>query len=886
MKRLHPIALVTLCISIVFSNVPAYAAETAQENTAAEVMAAEQDIAGENVEDEAPQNAEDTDETGTMQGAEIIDETEDVTAAEATNETTEDTAETTEDAVTTDAAAAEETAADATTEIAAADENATAATTEAAATDEAIAGATATEAADEVVATEAGEAEEAAAAAVTAEATVAEEAAAEEAAAEIADSAAQESQHAAAPALQSVAGAVEEKVAQMKLEVIDYLDEGFGDGQMLSSGGSRLLIDTYSQGSWNVLDSWLNDKKYMDFDIYISHYHGDHMGNVENILNDGKYKVNKLYLPDYGYMTGSSSYMSDYRSECESMMRTASSKGVEIVQLVRDSIFTVGDVLAEVLWGAEYEDDSHDTHYINNNSLVTRFTCGNTRYLNAGDIEVATEFEMLEAGVDLSADICKLSHHGGDTSNTYDFLEAVGAEFYYYNYCGDTPSTFSPKDSWTYWSVHDAQELGNVASVRYNGNITYGVYDDVITQELERNYTTQTIYLYDPDDPNKLRGIVTQDFNKAATEYIGDRAYGGYDYSTTWRENSYADDGWIIGNGDTQYYYRDNEPVTGWLEDGGSKYYMNPDTAKKETGWLTLDPDTYFFDETGRMQTGFVKIGTAVHHFDEQGRQTKTGWKKIDGNWYYFGEYNKLALGVHAVGGKKYLFDWRTGILQTGVVWQGSRLYFADGSGVVYPAGWTKYNGSWYYLDGNGRAAIGWQKVSGKWYLMNSSGVMQTGWQLTGGKWYYLDASGAMKTGWQKIDGKWYYMTSSGAMKTGWQRIDGKWYYLDSKGVMQTGWHLLGGKWYYMDVYGVMKTGWQKIDGDWYYMTGGGAMKTGWQRIDGKWYYLNSKGVMQTGWQNLGGKWFYLDGSGAMATGWRTIGGRRYYFNSSGVWVK
>ena len=111
MKRLHPIALVTLCISIVFSNVPAYAAETAQENTAAEVMAAEQDIAGENVEDEAPQNAEDTDETGTMQGAEIIDETEDVTAAEATNETTEDTAETTEDAVTTDAAAAEETAA-------------------------------------------------------------------------------------------------------------------------------------------------------------------------------------------------------------------------------------------------------------------------------------------------------------------------------------------------------------------------------------------------------------------------------------------------------------------------------------------------------------------------------------------------------------------------------------------------------------------------------------------------------------------------------------------------------------------------------------------------------------------------------------------------------
>ena len=815
-------------MSLVFSTVPAYAAETAQENTVVEVTAPEQEASGENVEDGAPQNAEAADETGTMQSSVTIDETEDVTveetvnetedmtAAEVANETTEDTAETIEDAVTSDTAATAE----------ATDEADTAATEAATASTEA-------EAAEETATTEATEAEEA----ITAEATT-EEIAAEEPTAE--------SQHVATPALQSVAGAVEEKVVQMKLEVIDYLDEGFGDGQMLSSGGSRLLIDTYSGGSWNALDNWLLDRKYTDFDIYISHYHGDHMGNVENILNDGKYKVNKLYLPDYGYMTGSNSYMQDYRNRCESMMSTASAKGVEIVQLVRDSIFTVGDVLAEVLWGAEYENDNHDTDYINNNSLVTRFTCGNTRYLNAGDIEVATEFDMLEAGVDLSADICKLSHHGGDTSNTYDFLEAVGAEFYFYNYCGDTPSVFSPKDSWTYWSVHDAQELGNVASVRYNGNITYGVYDDVVSQELERNYTRQTIYLYDPEDPDKLRGIVTQDFNKAATKYIDDRAYGGYDYSTTFRENSYADDGWLIGNGDTQYYYRDNAPVTGWLEDGGSKYYMNPDTAKKETGWLTLDDDTYFFDEFGRMQTGFVKIGTAVHHFDEQGHQTKTGWKKIDGNWYYFGAFNKLALGVHTVGGKKYLFDWRTGILQSGVVWQGSNLYFTDASGVVYPAGWTKYNGSWYYLDSNGKAATGWQKVSGKWYYLNSKGVMLTGWQLISGKWYYMDVNGAMKYGWQKIDGDWYYLSSGGAMKTGWQRIDGKWYYLNSKGVMKTGWQLLGGKWYYLDAYGVMKTGWQK----------------------------------------LGGKWYYMNGSGAMVTGWQTIGGKRYYFNSSGVWVK
>ena len=669
---------------------------------------------------------------------------------------------------------------------------------------------------------------------------------------------------AAAPVLKSAAVAVG-KAAQMTLEVIDYLDEGFGDSQMLSSAGSRLLIDTYSPGSWDVLDSWLNDKKYMDFDIYISHYHNDHMGNVINILNDGKYKVSKLYLPDYGYMTGSSSYMRDYRSDCQDIMSTARAKGVQIVTLVKNSVFKVGDVTAKVLWGADYEDSNHDTDYINNNSLVTRFTCGNTRYLNAGDIEVDTEYEMLDAGVDLSADICKLSHHGGDTSNSYAFLDAVDAAFYYYNYCGDSESKYSPSGSWSYGPTQNAKRFGNVASVRYNGNIAYGVYDDVITQELERNYVTRTVYLYDPADPKKLRGIVTEDYNKASTLHFDDRAFGGYDYTTAKRSGTYADDGWIIGNGDVQYYYRNNQPVKGWLTTGGAKYYMNPATGKKETGWLTVGSDTYFFDEYGKMKTGFVKIGTAVHHFDDQGRQTKTGWATIGGKRYYFGAYNKLAFGVQSIGGKKYYFDTSTGVLRTGKIVQGGRTYFADASGVLHTGGWFRYDGKLYYLDSNGRVVTGWGHIGGKWYYFDSSGAKQTGWKYVDGNWYYLDGNGVMLTGWRHIGGKWYYLNRKGEMLTDWRSIGGKWYYLNSKGEMLTGWRLIGGKWYYMD--------------------SSGAMRTDWQRIKGVWYYLGSDGAMRTGWQYIRGEWYYMDGSGAMVTGWRSIGGKWYHFSSSGAWT-
>ena len=710
----------------------------------------------------------------------------------------------------------------------------------------------------------------------------------------------------AAPVLKSAAGAVE-KAAQMKLEVMDYLNEGFGDSQMLSSAGSKLLIDTYSPGAWDVLDSWLNDKKYMDFDIYISHYHNDHMGNVINILTDGKYKVNKLYLPDNSYLTGSSSYMRGYRSDCQDIIDTARNKGVQIVTLVKDSVFKVGDVVAEVLWGTDYEDDSHDTDYINNNSLVTRFTCGNTRYLNAGDIEVDTEYEMLDAGVDLSADICKLSHHGGDTSNSYAFLEAVGAEFYYYNYCGDTSSKYSPVGSWSYGPAQNAKKLGNVASVRYNGDITYSVYDDVITQELEHNYVTKTIYLYDPDDRTKLRGIVTEDYNKASTMHLDteSQAFGRYGFSTLLRDGASVDDGWFIGNGDTQYYYKDNKPVKGWLVDGGAKYYMDPETGRKETGWLTLGSDTYFFDEFGKMKTGFVKVGTAYHHFDSEGKQTKTGWAKINGNWYYFGEFNKLAFGVHSINGHKYYFDRNTGILRTGVIVQKGNTYFADANGVLYPKGWFRYNGKLYYLDSNGRMMTGWVADSGKWYYMDGNGQKKTGWQAIGGKWYYFESDGVMHVGWRRVDGKWYYMNSNGemhtgwrcvggrwyylgsngAMKTGWQRIGGNWYYLGSNGALASGWQCLGGTWYYLDSNGVMKTGWHYLGGKWYFMDSSGAMRTDWQHIKGVWYYLGSDGAMRTGWQYIRGTWYYMDSSGAMRTGWQHIEGKWYYFNGSGAWT-
>ena len=320
-KRLHRAMLLPLCLSMLLSAVPAHASEAGRGNSAVEAAVTE----GETVAEEGGEAA-------------AIEETAEVTEFSAAGEAEEAAGAAEEAAVTGETAeTATEVAAEAEPGSAgeAAEEAATRETAEVVAageTAEAV-----TEVAAEVEPDSAGEAAETAATGETVEVAAAGETTEVAASAEAADTAVAvpEVTTVAEPALKSTAGAVE-KIAQMKLEVIDYLDEGFGDSQMLSSAGSRLLIDTYSQGAWDVLNSWLNDKKYMDFDIYISHYHNDHMGNVVNILNDGKYKVNKLYLPDYSYMTGSNSYMQDYRSDCADLMNTAKNKGVQIVTLVKE----------------------------------------------------------------------------------------------------------------------------------------------------------------------------------------------------------------------------------------------------------------------------------------------------------------------------------------------------------------------------------------------------------------------------------------------------------------------------------------------------------------------------------------------------------------------
>jgi hypothetical protein len=102
------------------------------------------------------------------------------------------------------------------------------------------------------------------------------------------------------------------------------------------------------------------------------------------------------------------------------------------------------------------------------------FECGDFKFLTAGDLEKSGEKELLEKGIDLTADMLKLSHHGGSTSNTKDFLKAVKASVFYYTNPDERTQLYQSgwcKDNITY--IQNGG--GNVFHPLVNGHTTFSV---------------------------------------------------------------------------------------------------------------------------------------------------------------------------------------------------------------------------------------------------------------------------------------------------------------------------------------------------------------------------------------------------------------------------
>jgi len=209
---------------------------------------------------------------------------------------------------------------------------------------------------------------------------------------------------------------------------VTVLDVGQGDSIFVAlPNGRTMLVDAgglpganYLRGMRPGLDVgedvvspflWSRGLKRIDT-VVITHAHEDHIGGMTAVLSN--FRVGELWV-------GRDEDAPAYRT----VLAEAMSRHVPVIHRLRGEHFNWDGVTVRVLW----PDSSDPARARNDDSLVLRVEDGTNSFLLTGDIERAVERSIVADGDELAASFLKVPHHGGKTSSTTAFLDAVHPAF-------------------------------------------------------------------------------------------------------------------------------------------------------------------------------------------------------------------------------------------------------------------------------------------------------------------------------------------------------------------------------------------------------------------------------------------------------------------------
>lgn len=189
---------------------------------------------------------------------------------------------------------------------------------------------------------------------------------------------------------------------------VHFIDVGQGDSVLVESNGEYMLVDAGEENMGDVVVDYLN-KLGVEYIKYIvaTHPHSDHIGGMDDVINN--FKVENIIMPDVTTNTRS----------FENMLDAVENNNVNAIKSEAGNRFTLGNFECNILGPLTISED------MNNNSVVIKLVCGDDKILLTGDCSKNEEYEILDSGADLSADLLKTGHHGSSTSNTEKFIKSV-----------------------------------------------------------------------------------------------------------------------------------------------------------------------------------------------------------------------------------------------------------------------------------------------------------------------------------------------------------------------------------------------------------------------------------------------------------------------------
>lgn len=199
---------------------------------------------------------------------------------------------------------------------------------------------------------------------------------------------------------------------------VHALDVGQGDGLLVvSPGGKSILIDAGPSEAGDEVVAALQRRGSKSLDLMVAtHPHADHIGGMRRVLES--FRVRKLL--DSGQQYTSATYerlLQTIRDQNISLVKAQQRQTIEVEPGIKFEILNPGrEFITNVRSGGSL---------INANSVVLRLSYGNFAMLFTGDAEFETEAALMNAGLNLNAQVLKIGHHGSRHATSGKFLDTV-----------------------------------------------------------------------------------------------------------------------------------------------------------------------------------------------------------------------------------------------------------------------------------------------------------------------------------------------------------------------------------------------------------------------------------------------------------------------------
>ena len=195
---------------------------------------------------------------------------------------------------------------------------------------------------------------------------------------------------------------------------VHYIDVGQGDATLIKCGSHAMLIDGGNNNKGTTVQLYLKKQGVESLDYVIgTHPDADHIGCLDVIVY--KYNCDTVIMPDYEKDT----------KTYQELVDVIHDKNMKITYPVVGEQYALGEAKFTIIAPNSNSYGGNANDY----SVAILLEYGKNRFLFTGDAEETSEAEMLTNGIDISADVYKVAHHGSRSASTQEFLNAVHPKY-------------------------------------------------------------------------------------------------------------------------------------------------------------------------------------------------------------------------------------------------------------------------------------------------------------------------------------------------------------------------------------------------------------------------------------------------------------------------